>query len=176
MILRKSPLSAAALLGLLAGCAGSAPAEKAPAAPLQTQAAAPAAAPAPAPAAPKPTYGTFGFDTAGMDRSVKPGDSFYRFANGTWDRNTEIPPDRSSYGMFTKLSEEAARINRELIEAAAKTEAAEGSEARKIGDYFASFMDEQGIEQQGIAPLQPELQRIGGSPTASGSPGTWATR
>ncbi|HET9450279.1 MAG TPA: M13 family metallopeptidase [Aggregicoccus sp.] len=161
MILRKSTLATAALRALLAGsttallaaCASPAPAAKAP---VQAQ----AQAPAPAPAAPRPTYGTFGFDTEGMDRSVPPGESFYDYANGAWVARTEIPPDRSSYGMFTKLAEEAARINRELIEQSAKAEAPEGSETRKIGDYFASFMDEEGIEQLGVKPLQPELARI----------------
>ncbi|MBF5042237.1 M13 family metallopeptidase [Aggregicoccus sp. 17bor-14] len=177
MILRKNPLATAALRALLAGsatalvaaCASSAPAEKASAdkASAATASTAPAAAPAtPAPpppaASPKPTYGTFGVDTAGMDRSVPPGDSFYKFVNGTWDKNTEIPADRSSYGMFTKLADDAAKVNRALIEGAAKADAPEGSETRKIGDYFNTYMDEQGIEQQGTKPLQPELARIQG--------------
>jgi putative endopeptidase len=58
-----------------------------------------------APAAPKPQYGTVGFDLAGMDRSVLPGDNFYQFANGTWAKNTPIPPDKANYGAFNFLDD-----------------------------------------------------------------------
>ncbi len=147
---------------LLAACATPAPNAKAPAEPPAsppvpvTQA---APAPAPAPEA-RPAYGTFGFDVAGMDASARPGDSFYRHANGTWLDKTEIPADRSSFGMFTRLVEETAQRNRALIEEAARSEAPAGSEARKMGDLFASFMDEAAIEARGLAPLKPELERI----------------
>jgi putative endopeptidase len=143
---------------LLAACATSAPMDKA-ATPAQVQQPAPAAPAAQAPAA-RPTYGTFGVDTAGMDKSVAPGDSFYRFVNGTWLDKTEIPADRSSYGMFTRLAEEASRRTRALIEEAASANAPEGSEVRKLGDLFASYMDEAAIEAKGLAPLKPELDRI----------------
>ena len=125
---------------LLAACVTSAPMDKKAAAP--------------------PAHGSFGVDTAGMSTAVAPGDNFYRFVNGTWLEKTEIPADRSSYGMFTKLAEEASRRTRTLIEEAASTNAPAGSEVRKLGDLFASFMDEAGIEAKGLAPLQPELERI----------------
>ncbi|AKJ03768.1 endothelin-converting enzyme [Archangium gephyra] len=125
---------------LLAACVTSAPMDKKAAAP--------------------PAHGSFGIDTAGMDTAVAPGDSFYRYVNGTWLDKTEIPADRSSYGMFTKLAEEASRRTRALIEEAASTNAPAGSEVRKLGDLFASFMDEAGIEAKGLAPIQPELERI----------------
>jgi putative endopeptidase len=144
---------------LMTSCASSAPAEKTPPPSTPAESPAPAQAPAAAaPAAPKPMYGTFGYDFAGMDKAVKPGDSFYRFANGTWLDKTEIPADRSSYGMFTRLAEQADQRTRELIEA--QVQAAEGSEGRKIGDVFASYLDEAGIEAKGTAPLKPELDRI----------------
>ncbi|EPX58897.1 Metallopeptidase [Cystobacter fuscus DSM 2262] len=138
----------------LAACATSAPLDKAPA---PTQPTAEAAPPA---RSPKPTYGGFGVDTAGMDTSVAPGDNFYRFVNGTWHDKVEIPADRSSYGMFTTLAEEASRRTRALIEESAGANAPEGSEVRKLGDLFASFMDEAAIEAKGMAPLAPELGRI----------------
>ncbi|PTL75291.1 M13 family metallopeptidase [Vitiosangium sp. GDMCC 1.1324] len=141
----------------LAACATSAPVEKAPASAQAQPPVAPAAAPAPAP---KPTYGSFGVDTAGMDLSVAPGDSFFRFVNGTWLDKTEIPADRSSYGMFTRLAEEASRRTRSLIEEASSANAPEGSEVRKLGDLFASFMDEAAIEAKGLSPLKPELDAI----------------
>ncbi|MBJ6760184.1 M13 family metallopeptidase [Myxococcaceae bacterium JPH2] len=150
----RATLSACAT-ALLAACATSTPAEK-PAPPV-TEAAPVVAAPAPAP---KPTYGTFGFDVAGMDATVAPGDSFYRYASGTWMQKAEIPADRSNFGMFTALSEQAAARTRSLIEEAARAEGSADSEARKIGDYFASFMDEAAIEAKGASPLKPELERI----------------
>ncbi|CAN5492836.1 M13 family metallopeptidase [soil metagenome] len=127
-------------------------------------AAPPAPVPAPAPIAqapkPKPAYGTFGFDTAGMDTSVKPGDDFFSYANGTWVKTTEIPADRSSYNTFAVLREAASKRTVDLIETAAKTQGPAGSEARMIGDYYASFMDEAAVEAKGATPLAPELAQI----------------
>ena len=143
---------------LITACASSAPAEKADA-PATTPAAATTPPPAP-PATPRPVYGSFGMDTPGMDTSVKPGDDFYRYVNGKWLDSTEIPAERSSMGMFTRLAEEATKQTRDLLESAAKSDAAPGSEDRKLGDYYASFMDEAAIEAKGIAPLKPELERI----------------
>src|SRR6187402_1958687 len=62
-----------------------------------------------------PTYGTFGFDTAGMDKSVKPGDNFYNYASGTWQKTTVIPQDRSSYGMFHKLQDLSLERTRGIL-------------------------------------------------------------
>jgi putative endopeptidase len=108
-----------------------------------------AATPAPSP---------HGLDLAGIDRSVAPGDDFFRYANGAWAKATEIPPDRSSYGPAEQLAELTAERTAELVRNTAGAPA--GSEARKIGDYYASFMDEAGIEKQGLEPLQPALRRI----------------
>ena len=128
------------------------------------------AAPVPAPetapppvaeaAKPKPKYGTFGFDVAGMDTSVAPGDDFYAYANGGWMKTTEIPADSGSYATFAVLRDLAAERTRAILEDAASTDAAAGSNARKIGDYYASFMDEAAIEAAGAAPLKPELAAI----------------
>ena len=106
------------------------------------------------PEAAGPTIGSFGFDTAGMDRSVPPGENFYSFANGSWARNTAIPEDRSNYGMFTVLEEQSLKRSRGILEEAA---ARPGS---KIGDLYASFMDEAAINAGGIAPLKPRLADI----------------
>lgn len=106
----------------------------------------------------KPTYGSFGFDTAGMDRSVRPGDDFYAYANGAWARNTPIPADRSNFGMFTVLDELSMSRSRTILEKAAT---ASGS---RIGDLYASFMDEQTVEAAGIAPLRPVLESIAALP------------
>ena len=97
-----------------------------------------------------------GLDLAGIDRSVAPGDDFFHYANGAWLKGTEIPPDRSSYGPGEQLTELTAERTAELVRNAAGA----GSEARKIGDYYASFMDEDGIEKKGLEPLQPALKSI----------------
>ncbi|HTU11029.1 MAG TPA: M13-type metalloendopeptidase [Allosphingosinicella sp.] len=108
-----------------------------------------------APAAAKanaPRYGSFGFDTGGMNRAVSPGTSFYAFANGTWDRATEIPADRANYGMFTALDDLSKQRTRAILE--------EARPGTRIGDFYASFMDERAIDAAGIAPLRPMLARI----------------
>ncbi|MGY3266902.1 M13 family metallopeptidase [Lysobacter sp. HA35] len=124
------------------------------------------ATPAPAASAPKaataptkPVLGTFGFDTAGMDRSVAPGDDFYAYANGGWMKTVEIPADRSSFNSFTQISLDTEKQVRDLIEGAAKDKSASG-DLRRIGDYYTAFMDEAGIEAKGTAPLKPALDAI----------------
>jgi putative endopeptidase len=138
----------------LASCTASAPPEIA--APV-----APAEAPAPAPA-PKPELGTFGFDTAGMDKSVLPGDNFYQFANGTWAKNTPIPADKSNYGMFTKLDDLSKERTRLIIEESAK------DPNNKVGIAYNAFLDTAGIESKGLAPIQPWLNEIKGLSSRSG--------
>jgi putative endopeptidase len=112
------------------------------------------------PAKGKSEFGTFGFNVDGMDRSVAPGDDFVRYAVGKWIDTTEIPPDRSSVGSVATIKEKASARVRVIIEEAAKTNAPEESNARKIGDYFNSFMDEARIEQLGLSPVNPELEAI----------------
>ncbi|THD60107.1 MAG: M13 family peptidase [Phenylobacterium sp.] len=109
---------------------------------------------------PQPEIGTFGFDVDGMDRSVAPGDDFVRYAVGKWIDATEIPADRSSLGSVAIIKEKAAARVRGIIEDAAKAPAPEGSDARKIGDYFTSFMDEARIEQLGVDPLKADLASL----------------
>jgi len=107
----------------------------------------------------RPQLGSFGFDVSGMDRSVAAGDNFFDFANGQWVQRTAIPADRSSYGSFNIIYEKTLGDTRAILEEA--TRASDG-EARRIGDYYAAFMDEAGIEARGVAPLQPQLQAIAG--------------
>jgi predicted metalloendopeptidase len=95
-----------------------------------------------------------------MDRAVRPGDDFFAFANGTWVKKTPIPADRSSYGIDTQVEEVTAQRTADLIAATAAGQAAAGSEAQKIADYYASFMDVAAIDAKGLAPLQPTLDRI----------------
>jgi len=113
-----------------------------------------AAGPVAPASAPGPQIGSFGFDTAGMDRSVAPGDNFYNFANGTWGRTTAIPADRSNYGMFTVLDDLSRQRTKDILEGA------QTDSSSKIGNAYASFLDEVSVEAKGLAPLQPWLQQI----------------
>ena len=92
-----------------------------------------------------------GVDLTGMDRAVKPGDDFYSFANGAWMKATEIPADRAAWGSNNVLADQTESQVAELIQKAGASQA---------GAFYASFMDEAGIEAKGLAPLQPELGKI----------------
>jgi putative endopeptidase len=134
-------------------------------------AAAPAevAAPAPEPApAPKPTYGAYGIDTAGMDTSVKPGDNFYQYANGTWAKNTPIPADKSNYGMFTVLDDLSRERTKTLIEQEAQ------DPNSRIGAVYASYMDEAAVEAKGLAPFEPWLGEVRGLKSKAALPQIYA--
>ena len=114
------------------------------------------AAPAQQPA--KPRYGTWGIDTADMDRAIKPGDDFFAYVEGTWLRTHPIAPDKTRAGYNYDLPDEAEQQVRTIIEEAAQRPA--DPIARQIGDFYAAWMDEAGIEARGTAPLQPYLARI----------------
>jgi len=96
-----------------------------------------------------------------MDLSIKPGDDFYRYANGNWIKNNQIPDDRSSYGSFDIVSKETDQNIRTLLEEVAKkTDAEKGSITQKIRDFYSTGMDTAKIEEEGIKPLQAELNLI----------------
>lgn len=107
----------------------------------------------------KPVFGSFGFDIAGMDRSVAPGEDFFAYANGNWVKTTQIPADRSNYSTFGLLADKAEARTRAIVEEMAAKSGASGDE-RKIGDFYTAFMDETAIEQRGVGPLKPELDAI----------------
>jgi putative endopeptidase len=108
----------------------------------------------------KAELGTFGVDTAGMDKAVKPGDDFYKFVNGAWDKTTPIPADRSSWGGFAVLRDLSDTRTKAIIEEVSKLQNAPGSAGQKVGDFYASFMDEATIEAKGIAPIRPMLAAV----------------
>ena len=101
-----------------------------------------------------------GIDLAGIDHSVKPGDDFDQYANGAWRAKTQIPADRSSTGVFYEVYEKAQARTADIIQNAARSNPAPGSEPRKIADYYTAYMDTDGIERRGLAPLNPELAAI----------------
>src|SRR5580692_3652955 len=95
-----------------------------------------------------------------MDRSIQPGDDFYRYANGGWLRTATIPAGQTSYDTRAILVEKTSRRVRNLIQDAAAAQPGRSAIAQKVGDYYASFMDEDGIEAKGLAPLADELAAI----------------
>ncbi len=101
-----------------------------------------------------------GVARANFDTSVRPRDDFFRFVNGTWLDNTEIPEDKSTYGSFAELADRAEADLRAIIEESAAEAAEPGSHARKIGDFYNSFLDADSIEALGLGPLQQELARV----------------
>jgi len=102
---------------------------------------------------------TAAFDTSRMDRSVDACDDFFTFANGTWVKNTPIPPSQSRWGSFNILAESNRDVEHEILEKAAKDPKATGN-LKLIGDFYASCMDEAAIEKAGAHPLDPEFARI----------------
>ena len=139
---------------LLTACAASAPKP----APVQ----------APTAAAPAPVLQLkSGLDLAGFDRSVRPQDDLYQFAGGTWLANTAIPPDRSNYGSFIILDDQAQEEVKQLIVAAStQTDRPLGSDAQKVGDFYLAYMDTTRVESLGLTPLRDELARIDAIATA----------
>ncbi len=101
-----------------------------------------------------------GIALANIDRSVKPGDDFFRFCNGAWIKRTEIPPDRAEVDVFSKLADLSNKRTADLIEEIAKSNPPAGSGLRKVADLFNSYMNESGIEGKGLAPLRPHLAAI----------------
>jgi putative endopeptidase len=95
-----------------------------------------------------------------LDRSVKPGEDFYRYANGGWLKAAAIPAGQSSYDDRAMLKEKTSQRVRNLIREAAASHAGRGSISQQVGDYYASFMDEAGIEARGLTPLADEIATI----------------
>jgi len=113
-----------------------------------------------APAADATRYGTWGIDTAGMDRGAKPGADFFGYVNGAWAKNTPIPSDRSSYGSFMVLRDLSEARVRSLVEGYALGDPAKDGDAAKVAALYRGFMDEAAIEALGAKPLKPHLAAI----------------
>ena len=106
-----------------------------------------------------PRMGPWGFDMAGRDTAVAPGQDFFKYANGTYVDRLEIPPDRSRYGAFDRLQELSQNRMRAVLEAAAADPAATGERA-KVGAFYRSFMDDKRLDTVGAKPLAAELARV----------------
>jgi endothelin-converting enzyme/putative endopeptidase len=114
----------------------------------------------PAASAPKPAFGNWGYDQSAMDASVKPGDDFFAYVNGAWDKRTEIAPDRTFAGIDSVLNDQIEKDVRAIVEDMAKDPTANGRLGQQIGDLYASWMDQDRVEQLGTAPLKPFLAKI----------------
>jgi putative endopeptidase len=109
------------------------------------------------PASARPAPG-FSLDT--IDKSVDPCVDFYQYACGNWIKNSEIPPDQSRWGSFVELHERNLDIEHSILEKAATGGASRDAVDQRIGDLYGSCMDEKAVDEKGITPLQPELDRI----------------
>ncbi len=115
-----------------------------------------------------------GFDTTNFDKTVRPQDDFFRYVNGGWLKRAEIPGDASSWGAFNELRERSRAALHTILEDASKSKAPAGSEERKVGDLYASYMDTVTIERLGITPLAGEMRTIAALQTTSQLPATFA--
>lgn len=97
---------------------------------------------------------------ANMDSKVNPADDFFDYANGGWIKKNPIPAEESSWGIGNLVIEENQKRLRIINEEAAKANAAQGSNEQKIGDFWTTAMDSAKIEQEGIKPIQPYLDKI----------------
>jgi predicted metalloendopeptidase len=100
-----------------------------------------------------------GLLVANFDKNVRAQDDFFRFVNGAWLAKTEIPADKSNYGTFAMLDDLSEQRVREIAEAASTAKNAD-PDTQKVGDFYASFMDEATVETLGLKPLAGELARI----------------
>ena len=108
-----------------------------------------------------------GFDPSRMDRTTEACDDFFQYANGTWLKNTQIPPSEASWGTFNMLRDSNNTILKGVLEKAAASNAKSGSDAQMIGDFYATCMDEAAIEKSGTKPIEKYLKSISKAKTAA---------
>lgn len=114
-----------------------------------------------------------GFSPAAMDKSVNPCSDFYQYACGNWMKANAIPSDQSRWGRFNELQERNITTLKDILETSAAKSTRSAVE-QKIGDYYATCMDEKGTEQRGTAPLKPWLDQIAAIDSKSSLAGTLA--
>src|SRR5438874_10436134 len=109
----------------------------------------------------KPQYGAWGFDLAGAHTKTKPGDDFFRYANGTWIDKTQIPPDKPAYSLRLAMTDLTEQRLHEIMETlAAKDVTNPSTLEEKVAAFYGSFMDEACIEQLGVKPIESVLSEI----------------
>ncbi len=110
-------------------------------------------------------WGDWGIDLSQMDTSVKPGDDFYAFVNGTWLKEFEIPADRARYGSFTLLAEKSEQRVRNIIEGLAAAQPDPSTLEGKVAAYYNAYMDVDAINAAGLAPIQGHMDKIDAATT-----------
>src|ERR1044071_313212 len=99
-------------------------------------------------------YGSWGFDLSGADTSTKPGDDFFRYANGTWIDKTQIPPDKPAYSLRLAMTDLTEKRLHEMMESlGAKPNENPSTLEEKVGAFYRSFMDESHVEQLGVKAI-----------------------
>ena len=111
-------------------------------------------------AAGAPAIGSWGYDSTAMDSSVKPGDDFFEYVNGSWLKRTEIPADRTFAGIDSVLNDKIDSDVRAIVEDLARNPQSSGRVGQQVGDMYASWMDVDAVEKAGTAPLEPYLKKI----------------
>jgi endothelin-converting enzyme/putative endopeptidase len=115
----------------------------------------------------KPAFGTWGYDATAMDASVKPGDDFWAYVNGSWAKRTEIAADRTFVGIDSVLNDQIDKDIRSIVEDLAADPSKSGKIGQQVGDLYASWMDEAKVDALGAAPLKPYLARISAARTTA---------
>src|SRR6476619_5391500 len=119
------------------------------------------ASPAHAQQSGRPQYGSWGFDTAGEDTGVKPGDDFFRYANGHWLDTHQIPADKPGVSLRLEMTDRTeTRLHEMMEQAAGKATHQPGDLEGKMGAFYKSFMDGARAEQLATKPIVPELDAV----------------
>src|ERR1043165_6741823 len=105
-------------------------------------------------------FAPHGFALDAMDTTVKPCDDFYRYAVGHWRETHPLGPQYARFGRFEEVAERNREVLRKILDEDAAANAAAGTPAQKIGDFYSACMDEAAIEAQGLTPISAELDRI----------------
>jgi len=102
------------------------------------------------------------FSIGYLDRSVRPGGDFYRFADGTWLKENPVPADKSRWGAFMELQERNWFLIHQILNSTTAASVRNNSPAQKVADFYRSAMDTNRLEQLGFKPIEPDLKRIDG--------------
>src|SRR4249919_1200970 len=109
----------------------------------------------------KPQYGDWGFDLAGANQALKPGDDFFSYANGTWIDHTEIPADKPAYSLRLAMTDTTEQRLHDLMESSAQRSGHQPDTLEgKVGAFYKSFMDEARIEALGAKAIAPQLAAV----------------
>jgi putative endopeptidase len=103
---------------------------------------------------------TEGFSVANIDKSIDPCVDFYQYACGNWMKNTTIPADQPEWASFVEVEERNLLIQKDILEKSSGNDPNRSPITQKIGDYYESCMDEKTVDEKGLAPLKPELDRV----------------